>query len=177
MDAASVCEGDRVIDEQVFILKPEAVRIADTARIDWMVRIEGGQGVTIGEYVHIATGCVINGGGGRVELRDHCGLASGVKVIGGQPDLSYAAICPQEPEGTHGVLRYTTVIGSYALLATNAVILPGVTVGEGAVVAAGAVVTRDVAPWRVVAGVPARVIGRRVLGKGIVMDDSELVTT
>ena len=149
------------IDEQVFILKPEAVQIADTVRIDRWTRIEGGLGVTIGECVHISSFCHINGGGGRVELRDHCGLASGVKVIGGQPDLSFAAICPQEPDGTHGVLRYTTVIGSYALLATNAVILPGVSIGDGAIVGAGAVVTHDVPPWTIVAGVPARPIGRR----------------
>jgi acetyltransferase-like isoleucine patch superfamily enzyme len=43
----------------------------------------------------------------------------------------------------------------------RALILPGVTVGEGAVVAAGAVVTKDVAPYAIVAGVPARPIGKR----------------
>ena len=43
-------------------------------------------------------------------------------------------------------------------LGAGALVLPGVTVGEGAVVAAGAVVTRDVPPYTVVAGVPARVI-------------------
>ena len=46
-----------------------------------------------------------------------------------------------------------------AVIGANATLLPGITVGEGAVVAAGAVVTRDVEPYTVVAGVPARVIG------------------
>ncbi len=41
------------------------------------------------------------------------------------------------------------------------IILPGVTVGEGAVVAAGAIVTKDVEPYTVVAGVPARKISDR----------------
>jgi len=47
-------------------------------------------------------------------------------------------------------------IGAWADIGTNAVILPGVTVGKGAIVGAGAVVTEDVAPYAVVAGVPAR---------------------
>jgi acetyltransferase-like isoleucine patch superfamily enzyme len=46
-------------------------------------------------------------------------------------------------------------IGAWADVGTNAVILPGVTIGKGAIVGAGAVVTRDVPPFAVVAGVPA----------------------
>ena len=45
--------------------------------------------------------------------------------------------------------------------AAKAIVLPGVTVGEGAVVGCGSVVTKDVAPWTVVAGNPARVVGKR----------------
>ena len=58
------------------------------------------------------------------------------------------------------VLAPVTVC-DYAWVGSRAMILPGVTVGEGAVVAAGAVVTRDVAPYSVVAGVPARPVGTR----------------
>lgn len=48
-------------------------------------------------------------------------------------------------------------------IGARAIVLPGVTVGEGAVVGAGAVVTKDVAPWTVVAGNPAKFIKQREL--------------
>ena len=48
-----------------------------------------------------------------------------------------------------------------AWIGPNVIILHGVTVGEGAVVAAGAVVTKDVPPYTLVGGVPAKVIGKR----------------
>jgi carbonic anhydrase/acetyltransferase-like protein (isoleucine patch superfamily) len=44
----------------------------------------------------------------------------------------------------------------------SAIVLPGVTIGSGAAIGAGTVVTKDVAPFTVVAGVPAKVIRRRV---------------
>lgn len=47
-------------------------------------------------------------------------------------------------------------IGDYATIGMNATVLPDLTIGEGAFVGAGAVVTRDIEPYAVVAGVPAR---------------------
>jgi acetyltransferase-like isoleucine patch superfamily enzyme len=49
-------------------------------------------------------------------------------------------------------------IGDWADIGTNAVLLPGVTIGKGAIVGAGAVVTHDVPPFAIVAGVPSRFI-------------------
>ena len=52
-------------------------------------------------------------------------------------------------------------IGSQAWVAAKSIVLPGVTIGEGAVVGAGAVVAKDVPPWTIVVGNPARVVGKR----------------
>jgi acetyltransferase-like isoleucine patch superfamily enzyme len=48
------------------------------------------------------------------------------------------------------------IIRRFAVIGLSAMLFPGVEVGEGALVAAGAVVTKDVPPWTVVGGVPAR---------------------
>ena len=63
----------------------------------------------------------------------------------------------------HGPVRggRPVSIGSDVYIGANAILLPGVTVGDGCVVGAGAVVTDDVAPMKIVAGNPARVIGDR----------------
>ena len=53
------------------------------------------------------------------------------------------------------------VIGNRVWIGYRAIILPGITIGEGAVVGAGAVVTKDVEPFAIMAGNPARKIGER----------------
>lgn len=53
------------------------------------------------------------------------------------------------------------MIGDNVWVATMAIVLPGITIGEGAIVAAGAVVTKDVLPWTVVGGNPAKFIKER----------------
>ena len=52
-------------------------------------------------------------------------------------------------------------IEDYVWIGSRAIVLPGVTIGKGAVVSAGAVVTKNVGPYSVVAGIPARVIRMR----------------
>ena len=60
-------------------------------------------------------------------------------------------------------------LGDNVWLASNVVILPGVTVGEGAVIGAGSVVTKDVEPYTVVAGNPARFLRRIEFQNGCAM--------
>jgi acetyltransferase-like isoleucine patch superfamily enzyme len=66
---------------------------------------------------------------------------------------------PNDPSfGTRGG---EVIIDDYVWIGARAMILPGVRIGEGAVVAACAVVTKDVEPYQIVAGIPARSIGQR----------------
>jgi len=87
--------------------------------------------LVIGEYVGW-------GPGARVLGCQHTGSPVGVPII--CTDLDTRPVC----------------IEAEADIGTGAVVLPGVTVGRGAIVGAGAVVSRDVAPYAIVAGVPAR---------------------
>lgn len=54
-----------------------------------------------------------------------------------------------------------TEIGEFAWICSRSIILPGIKIGEGAIVASGAVVTKDVPPYAIVGGVPAKIIGHR----------------
>lgn len=53
------------------------------------------------------------------------------------------------------------IIGSYSWICSRAIILPGITIGDYAIVASGAIVTKDVPPYAVVAGIPAKIIRYR----------------
>jgi putative colanic acid biosynthesis acetyltransferase WcaF len=64
---------------------------------------------------------------------------------------------------TMPLIKSTIIIGDNVWICAGAFIGPGVSIGDGAVIGARAVVTKDVAPWTVVAGNPARVINRRDL--------------
>jgi acetyltransferase-like isoleucine patch superfamily enzyme len=127
------------------------VRLGRGARVHRGVEIRDPAQIEIGEGSVIGFDAILDG---RRGIR-----------IGRQVNISSAAAIwtmehdPNDPNfGAHGA---PVVIGDRAWLSFRCVVLPGVTVGEGAVVAAGAVVTRDVAPYAIVAGVPARVVGER----------------
>ena len=109
------------------------------------------QRIRIGSNTVVGWDCVLDGRG-KLVIKDNVDIANNVFIFTAMHD-------PQHPK--YRYQKKKVVIGSNVWLSSRAMILPGVSVGEGAVVSAGAVVTRNVPPYTIVAGVPARIIGFR----------------
>ena len=107
--------------------------------------------IKIGEHTNIGHGAVLDGRMG-LTIGENVNLSSGVWIWTLQHD-------PQSPE--FGAKGGPVMIEDYVWVSCRTTILPGVTIGRGAVVAAGAVVTKSVAPYTIVGGVPAKPIGCR----------------
>ena len=109
--------------------------------------------VVIGHHTRIGLHNTIIG---PVTIGSHVNLAQGITVTALNHNFSETGKRIDE----QGVSTAPIIIGDDVWIGTNAVILPGVTIGSHCVVAAGAVVTKDVPDGCVVAGVPAKIIKR-----------------
>lgn len=89
---------------------------------------------------------------GQITIGDNVSISPEVCILTADHD-------PQSKDFSGRI--YPVTIEDYVFIATRATILPGVTLGKGSVVAAGAVVTKNVDPFTIVAGVPAKPIGSR----------------
>jgi acetyltransferase-like isoleucine patch superfamily enzyme len=141
----------------VNVIHPETFEIGDGVFLGEQTILQGrfdgrcviGKGVWIGPQSYFDARDLV--------LEDYVGWGPGAKVLGSEHTGD-----PTDVPLIQTDLRIAPVrICAWADIGVNAIILPGVTVGRGAIVGAGAVVTKDVPELTKVAGVPARVIGRR----------------
>lgn len=111
----------------------------------------GPRRITIGQRSVINRGVVLDG---RFPLTigDNVSISIGSVILTLEHDLHAADF---------RAVGAPVTIGDRVFIGTRAVVLPGVSVGEGAAVAAGSVVTKDVDPYTIVGGVPAKAIGSR----------------
>ena len=124
----------------------------------------------LGDYSYLGPGCMV----ADAEIGKFCAIAAQVRIGApnhplDRPSQHRFTYCPEyysaDAQRDHAFFRERradrVVIGNDVWIGHAVIVMPGVKVGDGAVLAAGAVVTRDVAPYTIVGGVPARQIRER----------------
>jgi acetyltransferase-like isoleucine patch superfamily enzyme len=124
---------------------------------------------SIGEYSYIAKNSQIT----RTHIGKFCAIGPNVQMgLGTHPTKEFVSIHPafystfkQVPisfsEKDLFVEHRLIIVGNDVWIGANAIIADGITIGDGAIIAAGAVVAKNVAPYEVVGGVPAKFIKKR----------------
>lgn len=109
------------------------------------------------QNIHIGQGSILGqgiflDGRDRLIIGHNVDIASEVMIYNSEHDIN---------DPSFSAIHQPVEIGDYVFIGPRVIVLPGVTIGTGAVVAAGAVVTKNVDPYVIVGGVPAKVIGER----------------
>ncbi len=127
------------------------VKIGRGSQLNMRTYLMGPGRLVVGEYSHVNPGCLIDYRGG-LEIGSRVSISHRVMLITGGHDVQSPTF-----KEDHRPIK----IGDYVWIGAGATVLRGVEIGEGAVVAAGAVVVKDVPPYAIVGGVPAKQIGER----------------
>ncbi len=133
----------------------------------------------IGDNVYIGKYCTIECDG---EIGDGCLIANNVGIVG-RYDHDYTALgYPIRCAPWIGGNDYTgrgknicTIIQEDVWIGFGTIVLGGITIGRGSVIAAGSVVTKDVAPYDIVAGTPAKKIGERMKIQNRTIHEKEIL--
>ena len=157
-------------------------RMANLRRLDRVKRIRGwyygGLLAAAGRNLRVAEQVMINNPG-NVTMGDNCYIGTGVQFYPWQAPITIgnnvliaagARLITRKhgfgefehPMAAQGYTHAPIVVEDDVWIGFGAVILPGVTIGRGSIVGAGTVVSRDVEPYSIVGGVPARLIKKRL---------------
>jgi len=126
-------------------------KIGKGSRIDMNFSIQDADKLIIGNHSHVNRQCILDARGG-LHIKDCVSISQRVAIITGSHDQN---------SPNFDYVKKNVVINDYVWIGFGATILGGVEIGKGAVVSAGAVVTKDVEPFAIVGGIPAKKIGER----------------
>ena len=136
-----------------WIYKCLGARIGNKSVFHFKTEVRTPENLTVGEGTIIGDNALLDARGG-LELGKSVNLSSNVSIYTVQHDH-------RDPDFKCTKLNAKVTIDDRAWIGCNVIVLPGVHIGEGAVCCAGCVVTKDVEPYAVVAGIPAKKVNER----------------
>lgn len=136
---------------RIFYFKRFGLKIEYKSYINMSSYILSPSKISIGHHTHINRGCLLDGRGWCF-IGNNVSISFNVSLISGGHDIH---------SKTFNGMYYPIKIEDDVWIGANASILQNVTIGRGSVVASGSIVTKNVAPYTIVGGVPAKPIGKR----------------
>ncbi len=124
--------------------------------------VEIGEGVEIGDWSYVNSGTLVGSG----IIGRYCSVSYDCQIGLGQHPVDWLSTSPRVYRLIPGLEEWDDYaspprIGNDVWIGGNAIVLQSVVIGDGAIIAAGAVVTKDVPPYAIVGGVPAKIIRYR----------------
>lgn len=144
----------------MLVFHPESIELGDNVYVGHQTILKGyhKNRMTIGSESWIGQQCFFHSAGG-LHVGSRVGIGPGVRILTSAHDEA-----GRPTPILFSPLRFAAVrVEDDADIGIGAIILPGVTIGRGAQIGAGAVVTRDIPPYAIAVGTPARVIRERPL--------------
>ena len=147
-----------ILENDVLVFHPENIEIGDNVYIGHNTIFKGyhKNEMIIGNHTWVGQGCFLHSAGG-IKIGKAVGIGPMVKIITSthkEQELSKPILfCDLEFK--------EVVIENGCDIGICSILLPGVEIGEGSIVGAGSVVTKDVLPYTIVAGIPAKVLRKR----------------
>lgn len=129
-----------------------ANKISRTAHVGKNTHLRG---CKIGKYVYIGSHCVLN----HVTIGNYACIASTAAIGGMEHSYWYPSISPVL--SNECIFGKETKIGNDVWIGAHVCVKQGVTIGDGAVIGAGSVVTKDIPPYTIAYGIPAKVVKKR----------------
>lgn len=155
LEAVRLHEGCFVAEEAALFAEPRReVHVAEGASIAAHAFVHGP--VQLGPYVSVNPYVTLDGGQRGIVIGAGTRIATRANLFAFEHGLDPSRTVREQPVRSRGIR-----VGADVWIGAGATITDGVVIGDSAVVGAGAVVTRDVADYAVVGGVPARVLGDR----------------
>jgi dTDP-4-amino-4,6-dideoxy-D-glucose acyltransferase len=157
---------DVLFSRRATVYGAPGIALGNHVRVDDFVVLTCGDcvEVTIGDHVHISAHAALFGGGGLV-LENYVTVSGRTSIYSATDDYGGDhMVNPTIPPEFTGVVRSPVVLRRHVVVGASSVILPGVTIGEGCAIGAMTLVNRDLEPWAIYAGIPARLLRPRSRG-------------